>query len=77
MVQPMGMRRAHLYIRGLVQGVGFRPYVFALATSRGLRGFVSNLADAGVEVVVEGEESALREFVEELPKKKPSVSSID
>lgn len=77
MVQLMGMRRVHLYIRGLVQGVGFRPYVYSLATSKGLCGFVSNLADAGVEVVVEGDETALREFLEELPKKRPSVSRID
>ncbi|MEJ5292084.1 MAG: carbamoyltransferase HypF [Candidatus Methanosuratincola sp.] len=69
--------RAHLYIRGLVQGVGFRPYVYSLATSKGLCGFVSNLADAGVEVVVEGDEDAIKEFIEELPQKKPSVSRID
>lgn len=73
----MGVRRAHLYIRGSVQGVGFRPFIYSLATSKGLCGFVSNLADAGVEVVVEGDESALKEFIEDIPKKKPSVSRID
>lgn len=77
MVQYMGVRRAHLYIRGLVQGVGFRPYIYGLATTKGLCGFVSNLADAGVEIVVEGNETTIKEFIEELPKKAPSVSHIE
>lgn len=73
----MGIRRARLYIRGSVQGVGFRPFIYGLAVSRGLCGFVSNLADAGVEVVVEGDESTLKEFIDDIPKKKPPVSRID
>ncbi|MDI9643779.1 MAG: carbamoyltransferase HypF [Candidatus Verstraetearchaeota archaeon] len=77
MVRKMSIRRARLFIRGFVQGVGFRPFIFNLARSKGLRGYVSNLGDAGVEIVAEGEEAALDSFIREIPLKKPPVSRID
>ena len=47
--------RAKIAVIGIVQGVGFRPFVYRLATHHGLVGFVRNLGDAGVEIVGEGE----------------------
>jgi acylphosphatase len=51
--------RAHLVIRGRVQGVGFRWFVTDIASSFGLAGWARNLADGKVEVVFEGERLAI------------------
>jgi len=59
----MGIERRRLRIRGVVQGVGFRPFVYRTAVTRGLAGSVRNLGDAGVEVFIEGEAEALDSFI--------------
>ena len=51
--------RAHLLIRGHVQGVGFRWFITDIASSLGLAGWARNLADGNVEVVFEGEREAI------------------
>ena len=57
------MKRIHLFISGYVQGVGFRWYVERIARRMGsVTGFVRNLADGRVEIVVEGEEDATVQF---------------
>lgn len=56
------MRRCHLYISGIVQGVGFRYFAKRQAIKVGLKGWVRNLSDGRVECLVEGEASALKEF---------------
>ena len=63
-----------LRIRGLVQGVGFRPYVWRLATELGLRGWVRN-DGAGVTLAVDGEK--LPEFLARLPEEAPRLARID
>ena len=55
------MRRLRVEVRGAVQGVGFRPFVYRLATELGLAGWVLNDV-RGVEVEVEGEAAALEAF---------------
>ena len=50
----MGLRRTRVRVEGIVQGVGFRPFVWREATSRGLAGWVSNDA-SGVVLEVEGD----------------------
>lgn len=56
-------RRAHLYISGLVQGVFFRSHVRSHASRYGLTGWVRNLRDGRVEVVVEGEEEDIEKVI--------------
>ncbi|MCQ4575130.1 MAG: carbamoyltransferase HypF [Candidatus Brocadiales bacterium] len=60
---------------GVVQGVGFRPYVFRLAGSLGLKGYVMNLP-WGVLIEAEGEEEKLNEFVLRLPREKPPLARV-
>lgn len=58
------MTRAHIYVRGLVQGVYFRHYTEMTANRLGLTGWVRNLRDGRVEVVCEGPEERVDEMVE-------------
>lgn len=62
-------------IRGVVQGVGFRPFVYRLARTNGLTGWVLN-EEQGVEIHLEGEEKILRVFLEELKTQPPPAASI-
>ncbi|MCS7135616.1 MAG: carbamoyltransferase HypF [Nitrososphaerota archaeon] len=68
--------RAEVSVSGIVQGVGFRPFVYRIAVSRGLRGFVQNLKDASVRIVVEGPESHIRSFLDALVEEKPPLARI-
>jgi hydrogenase maturation protein HypF len=70
------MTRARLIIKGIVQGVGFRPFVYRTAVANKLVGFVRNLGDAGVGVVVEGSPDAVSRFVAQLQKDRPPTSVI-
>lgn len=54
-------KRVRLEIYGVVQGVGFRPFVYAAAKKFNLKGFVGN-ASGGVFIEVEGEANNLRDF---------------
>lgn len=67
-------RRLRLHVRGAVQGVGFRPYVYGLAARYRLGGFVANDPD-GVVIEVEGDRAA--DFVHALPLEKPPLARID
>ncbi|MDQ1409560.1 MAG: hydrogenase maturation protein HypF, partial [Acidobacteriaceae bacterium] len=62
-------------IRGVVQGVGFRPFVYRLARTNGLTGWVLN-DEEGVEMHLEGEETTLRVFIDELKTQPPPAASI-
>ena len=71
------MTRAQIIcVRGVVQGVGFRPYVFHLARSHALNGWVLNGAD-GVRIYVEGTEPDLAAFVRDLSAHPPAAALID
>jgi hydrogenase maturation protein HypF len=69
------MPRNRYTLRGAVQGVGFRPFVYRLATSLGLVGWVLNSA-SGVSIEVEGDETVLDEFGERLLADLPPMSWI-
>ena len=45
-------------VSGIVQGVGFRPFIYRTAVKHGLAGYVRNRGDAGVEVLLEGDAAA-------------------
>ena len=70
------MQRAAIEVTGLVQGVGFRPFVYSLATELDLRGFVQNRG-GHVFVDVEGEPGALTTFVDRLSSQPPPMAAID
>ena len=55
--------RAHILIRGFVQGVGFRYYVYKLAAELGLSGYVKNLFTGEVEIEAEGDRSLVEELI--------------
>jgi hydrogenase maturation protein HypF len=67
--------RARLTIHGAVQGVGFRPCVFRLATELGLAGWISNSAQ-GVLIELEGDRVQLQKFILRLGAEKPPRSFI-
>jgi len=65
-----------IHITGIVQGVGFRPFVFGLARHYELNGWVRNTS-AGVDIEVDGEQDVLEAFVKALCDKAPPLSRID
>lgn len=58
------MKRAHVFISGLVQGVSFRFYARQQAQGLGVAGWVKNRSDGRVEAVIEGEGSKVDQMVE-------------
>jgi hydrogenase maturation protein HypF len=68
--------RTQILVRGIVQGVGFRPYVFSLAKQRLLRGRVFNNS-SGVAIEVEGEAQAIEQFVNDLTTCPPPLALIE
>jgi hydrogenase maturation protein HypF len=69
-------KRKALQVRGVVQGVGFRPFVFRLAHETGLAGFIGNDTD-GVTIEIEGDEPRLGQFLERLRTGAPPMARID
>ncbi len=72
-----GKVEAKINITGRVQGVGFRPFIYRMAVRNGLLGYVINLGDAGVEIVVEGYESDINKFLRDVEGNAPEVSDIE
>ena len=68
-------RRLRITLRGAVQGVGFRPFVYRLATEMSLTGWVLN-SSSGLVVEVEGPGNTLREFEERIERERPAVSVV-
>lgn len=54
---------AHIIVRGMVQGVGFRYFVYHHALKLGLIGYASNLYNGDVEILAEGERSLIEELI--------------
>jgi hydrogenase maturation protein HypF len=71
-----GAQRARVRVRGIVQGVGFRPFVYDVAARNGLAGFVSNDSD-GVIAELEGNAEAVRRAVVEIRDHPPALAVVD
>jgi hydrogenase maturation protein HypF len=69
------MHGCRICVRGIVQGVGFRPFVFGLAQRYGLAGWVMN-STRGVEISLEGSAAAIDVFVAELRARPPAAARV-
>jgi hydrogenase maturation protein HypF len=69
------MTRLLIHIQGIVQGVGFRPFVYREATALSLSGFVQNGGD-GVTIEAQGPEASLQQFVQNLQQRHPPQASL-
>ncbi len=68
--------RAHVWVKGRVQNVGFRAYVESVARQAGVTGWVRNVGYDTVEAVAEGERAKVERFIE-LMKQGPRASRVD
>ncbi len=69
------LRRVSIKVRGIVQGVGFRPFIYRLARTHGLRGWVLNDSD-GVEMEVAGFDESVRCFIERISLEAPPLARV-
>lgn len=75
-VASISKRRARICVRGIVQGVGFRPFVYQLAQELSLGGFVLNGGD-GVIIEAEGRPVSIDNFIDKLNSNPPPLARID
>jgi hydrogenase maturation protein HypF len=68
--------RVKINVTGIVQGVGFRPFVYRTAVRNSLAGYVRNRGDAGVEILLEGNAQSIQNFLRDLKEKKPPLAQI-
>lgn len=68
---------ALIVVTGVVQGVGFRPFVYRTAVKLGLRGYVRNLGGSEVEIWVEGVDDSIERFLEALEREKPPPAKLE
>jgi len=71
------MKRANIQIKGNVQMAGFRTFIKNTADSLSVTGFADNLPDGSVNIVCEGREEAMGEFVDSIKQNLPSFASIE
>ncbi len=70
------MQTWEIRIRGIVQGVGFRPFIHRLVRAHALKGSIRNTS-SGVTLTLEGDEDRLSSFLRELPEKAPPLAVIE
>ncbi|HEY3613376.1 MAG TPA: Sua5/YciO/YrdC/YwlC family protein, partial [Gaiellales bacterium] len=75
-VADLRAARVRARVEGIVQGVGFRPYVYRLACEERLGGFVLN-DERGVVVEVDGRADAVRRFLARLPRESPPLAVVE
>ncbi|TRO48649.1 carbamoyltransferase HypF, partial [Candidatus Bathyarchaeota archaeon] len=68
--------QAKIKVSGIVQGVGFRPFIYRIAVKNGLKGYVRNRGDAVVEIVIEGTKNSINQFLKDLEAEKPPLARI-
>ncbi len=64
-------------ITGIVQGVGFRPFLFNLARNLDLKGYILNRGNAGIRLVLQGDSNNIENFIKDIEVKKPEISYIE
>lgn len=72
----MAVIRANIQVNGIVQGVGFRPFIHKLITGEALSGWIRNTSE-GAEIELEGEEDAISRFLSDLQTKTPKLAVIE
>lgn len=75
-VMSLTRRRNIVKVFGIVQGVGFRPFIHKLVNNYSLKGWVQN-STTGVTIDIEGEEEDLRKFIDDIPEKAPDLAVIE
>lgn len=68
--------RFRVDVRGIVQGVGFRPFIYSLAKKHSLKGFVLNNT-TGVKVEIEGERERVKRFLTDMKALAPPLAAVD
>lgn len=68
--------RMRIEVRGIVQGVGFRPFIHRLVSEYGFNGWVRN-SSRGVDMELEGEENELRQFAARIAPEKPLLADVE
>jgi len=68
-------KRVRLRFSGIVQGVGFRPFIYRMAASRGLTGFVLNTVE-GVTVEIQGNQAEVDDFITSVPAELPPLARV-
>jgi len=71
------IRGIRLVIIGKVQGVGFRYYIYRLASTLKLRGWVINRTDGSVEIRAQGEEANLKKLCEQVKSGYPALAQVE
>mgnify|MGYP005846865351 FL=1 len=69
-------KRLSIFIRGAVQGVGFRPFIYRIANELQLNGYVLN-SSAGVKIEIEGSQNSINNFLFKLQNEKPRLAIIN
>lgn len=68
---------AKIKVTGIVQGIGFRPFIYRIAKQNELTGYVRNAGDAGVDIVIEGTKKNIKKFLDALETNNPPLAYLD
>jgi len=69
--------RCEIQVLGIVQGVGFRPFIYRIAHQNDIRGIVYNSGNEGVKIVVKGKKENIEKFIKQIENESPEISRID
>lgn len=70
------MKTTKILVGGIVQGVGFRPFVYRIATELNLNGYVRNLGNV-VEIILQGEDEKITNFLDKLQNELPPIAKLN
>lgn len=73
----MSKKTIEFNITGIVQGIGFRPFLFNLARNLGLNGYILNRGNAGVRLILQGKSNIIEKFIKDVEIQRPNISFIE